>query len=119
MTTLWSCPDCAFTFDAVHTDGGGATAGYSCPACAETRLAAQLAASPSTPEVTHRLQRCTVCIVEVDPEAKWVSLLIVNEGGSGRKVTQRFGYLCRRHTEDVRHYLGRLGNALRDRGDTP
>jgi hypothetical protein len=38
---LWSCPDCAFTFDAMHTDADG---GYSCPACAETRLAAQLAA---------------------------------------------------------------------------
>ena len=34
-----SCPDCAFTFDAMHTtqDGGG----YDCPACGENELAAR------------------------------------------------------------------------------
>lgn len=37
---LWQCPDCAFSFDAMHADEGG---GYSCPACAETRLTAALA----------------------------------------------------------------------------
>ena len=35
-----SCPDCAFTFDSMHTDQGG---GYSCPVCAEIRLEARLA----------------------------------------------------------------------------
>lgn len=29
------CPDCAFTFDATHTDPEG---GYSCPCCEEARL---------------------------------------------------------------------------------
>ena len=33
---VWSCPDCAFTFDAFHTDTE--TGGYSCPACAEIEL---------------------------------------------------------------------------------
>lgn len=37
---MWSCPDCAFTFDAIHTDRDG---GYSCPVCAEARLEAELA----------------------------------------------------------------------------
>jgi hypothetical protein len=32
---LWSCPDCAFSFDAMHVDESG---GYSCPVCAEARL---------------------------------------------------------------------------------
>lgn len=39
---LWQCPDCAFSFDAMHADEGG---GYSCPACAETRLTAALASA--------------------------------------------------------------------------
>jgi hypothetical protein len=30
--TCVACPDCAFTFDALHEDTGG---GYSCPACSE------------------------------------------------------------------------------------
>ena len=38
-TKLHTCPDCAFTFDAIHTDEGG---GYSCPCCAEAGLTAQL-----------------------------------------------------------------------------
>jgi protein-arginine kinase activator protein McsA len=33
---LSTCPDCAFTFDAVHTDN--ASGDYTCPACAEQRL---------------------------------------------------------------------------------
>ncbi|HZD38693.1 MAG TPA: hypothetical protein VE664_08645 [Actinomycetes bacterium] len=40
---LWTCPVCAFTFDACHqydTPEGG----YSCPACAEPRLQAEAAA---------------------------------------------------------------------------
>lgn len=37
--TCVSCPACAFTFDAVHSDADG---GYSCPACAEVRLKAEL-----------------------------------------------------------------------------
>jgi hypothetical protein len=36
-----SCPDCAFTFDAFHRDDSDDE--YSCPACAESRLEAQLA----------------------------------------------------------------------------
>lgn len=35
MAEMWGCPDCGFSFDAVHEDEGG---GYSCPACAETKL---------------------------------------------------------------------------------
>lgn len=38
--TCVSCPDCAFTFDAFHEDASG---GYSCPACAEARLTAEVA----------------------------------------------------------------------------
>jgi hypothetical protein len=38
-TALWSCPDCAFTFDAMHTDPDG---GYTCPACEELRLEGDL-----------------------------------------------------------------------------
>jgi len=38
---LWECPDCAFGFDAQHTDQNG---GYSCPACAEHELGKQVAA---------------------------------------------------------------------------
>jgi hypothetical protein len=38
---LWVCPDCAFAFDAVHTDPDG---GYSCPACAELVLLDRLRA---------------------------------------------------------------------------
>lgn len=38
---LYECPECAFTFLAGHTDEGG---GYSCPNCAEAKLAQQLAA---------------------------------------------------------------------------
>ena len=37
--TCVACPDCAFTFDAVHIDQNG---GYSCPSCAEARQAADL-----------------------------------------------------------------------------
>ena len=36
---LWSCPACAFTFDAMHVDAD--TGEYSCPACAELRLTAE------------------------------------------------------------------------------
>jgi hypothetical protein len=35
---LWSCPECAFTFDAMHTDRDG---GYSCPLCGEIRAEAE------------------------------------------------------------------------------
>jgi hypothetical protein len=35
---LWTCPDCAFSFDASHEDTNG---GYSCPCCAEARLTAE------------------------------------------------------------------------------
>ena len=38
---LWSCPECAFTFDAMHTEQDGS---YSCPACAEQRLRVSLEA---------------------------------------------------------------------------
>lgn len=34
--TCVSCPECAFTFDAFHTDVD--SGGYSCTACAELRL---------------------------------------------------------------------------------
>lgn len=37
---LWTCPECAFSFDATHVDESG---GYSCPCCAEARLTAELA----------------------------------------------------------------------------
>lgn len=38
--SLWSCPNCAFTFDAGHdnTDGSGC----SCPVCAEAKLTAEI-----------------------------------------------------------------------------
>lgn len=36
---LWVCPDCAFAFAAEHTDADG---GYTCPACNEAKLAAEL-----------------------------------------------------------------------------
>jgi hypothetical protein len=32
---MWECPECAFTFDAIHTDADG---GHSCPCCAESSL---------------------------------------------------------------------------------
>jgi len=32
---LWSCPDCAFSFDKIHEDEGG---GYTCPLCEVGRL---------------------------------------------------------------------------------
>jgi hypothetical protein len=32
---LWECPNCAFGFDALHTQEDGT---YSCPVCAEQRL---------------------------------------------------------------------------------
>jgi hypothetical protein len=35
-TAMVTCPDCAFTFDAGHTDEDG---GWSCANCAETALA--------------------------------------------------------------------------------
>lgn len=38
----WSCPECAFAFDATHTDLDGG--GHTCPACEEHRLTAALAA---------------------------------------------------------------------------
>lgn len=39
---LWQCPDCAFAFDASHTDNDGS---YSCPCCAEARLTTALSSS--------------------------------------------------------------------------
>lgn len=42
---VWSCPDCAFSFDAFHTDQDG---GYSCPACAELRLSSEVATLTAT-----------------------------------------------------------------------
>lgn len=38
---LWECPECAFTFDRVHSDKDG---GLSCPNCAEIRLIGELKA---------------------------------------------------------------------------
>src|SRR6266545_4315065 len=40
---LWTCPACAFTFDACHQDDTP-EGGYSCPSCAELRLQAEEAA---------------------------------------------------------------------------
>jgi hypothetical protein len=40
---LWTCPACAFAFDACHQDNTP-EGGYSCPACAELRLQAEAAA---------------------------------------------------------------------------
>ena len=34
---LWTCPNCAFSFDALHDDGKGH---YDCPVCSEHRLRA-------------------------------------------------------------------------------
>lgn len=48
---LWTCPDCAFSFAAEHADADG---GHSCPACAELRLAADLAAARSELEACRR-----------------------------------------------------------------
>ena len=39
LIKLWECPDCAFGFDAMHSDIDGT---YSCPLCAETRLLAEV-----------------------------------------------------------------------------
>ncbi len=61
---LWSCPDCAFTFDAVHTDVGG---GYSCPACAESRLSAALAVLRAQRDAT--LAECDAAVAEYDKAA--------------------------------------------------
>jgi hypothetical protein len=36
---MWECPGCAFAFDAMHTNEDGS---YSCPACAEIRLAEEV-----------------------------------------------------------------------------
>ena len=36
---LWTCPECAFSFDAMHENEGG---GYSCPLCENERLRAAL-----------------------------------------------------------------------------
>lgn len=36
------CPRCAFTFDEVHTSKVDGAAGYTCPACAEDDLQAEL-----------------------------------------------------------------------------
>jgi hypothetical protein len=40
---LWTCPACAFTFDACHQDDTP-EGSYSCPCCAELRLQAEAAA---------------------------------------------------------------------------
>lgn len=37
------CPDCAFTFDAAHTDTAAEGAGYSCPLCESLDLRDHLA----------------------------------------------------------------------------
>ena len=37
---LWSCPDCAFTMDACHTDVSDG--GYTCPLCENERLRSQM-----------------------------------------------------------------------------
>ena len=37
------CPDCAFTFDAFHTDTDVEGAGYTCPLCAVNEIGAVLA----------------------------------------------------------------------------
>ena len=37
------CPDCAFTFDAVHTDNDAAGAGYTCPLCEVNDLRERIA----------------------------------------------------------------------------
>jgi 8-oxo-dGTP diphosphatase len=41
--SLWSCPECGFTFDTLHVDVVELGGGYSCPACAELRLSAEVA----------------------------------------------------------------------------
>jgi len=41
IRNLWSCPNCAFTFDAGHDNADGS--GYSCPVCAEARLTKEVA----------------------------------------------------------------------------
>ena len=37
------CPDCAFTFDAVHTDNSAEGVGYTCPLCEVNDLCDRLA----------------------------------------------------------------------------
>lgn len=37
------CPDCAFTFDAFHTDADAEGAGYTCPLCEANDLRERLA----------------------------------------------------------------------------
>jgi hypothetical protein len=43
--TCWVCPDCAFTFDAMHTDADGS--GYSCPGCYEIEHRAARSPAPA------------------------------------------------------------------------
>ena len=47
---LWNCPECAFGFDAFHTDERGG--GYSCPLCAEAWLEKEVARLRSQLEAT-------------------------------------------------------------------
>jgi len=44
---LWECEDCGFSFNAIHEDDTP-EGGYSCPLCAESRLAKELAEAQQT-----------------------------------------------------------------------
>jgi rubrerythrin len=43
---LWTCPDCAFSFAAEHTNNDGDKSGHSCPLCESARLRAELSGQP-------------------------------------------------------------------------
>lgn len=52
--SLWTCPDCAFSFDAAHKDEDG---GYSCPVCGEARAERRLGAVLALCEDRERIGR--------------------------------------------------------------
>lgn len=77
-TTMWTCPECAFSFDACHNDEGG---GYSCPLCGEARAEARVEALERSLYITlgngHR-SHC-VCVNCEDARA------ILSAGGEAKQ----------------------------------
>jgi len=50
VNEMWDCPDCAFSFDAMHTDN--VTGGYSCPLCRVADLERVLAIALHAVKIT-------------------------------------------------------------------
>ena len=80
----WTCPDCAFSFAAEHTDAGG---GYSCPVCAETRLAAEVAAERAENR-TLRLTMRTVRDIAADRAEKVAEIARLLDEAEVRALTE-------------------------------